>query len=173
MHPFWWRVCSPFHHEDASKGSLAQEEVVNLGQPLRICAATDPSMPSIIVTVWTWTHQGRHEALFLEMAANQRIHFLRRTRSRRLAWGSHGVWRLLWDGSTIRLQLFNFQCCETATLRQVEFYVDPENPRQMVDGSGRTIRYLGVLYMSLYQHERRRALSLSGQEGPGGEWVIL
>ena len=23
---------------------------------------------------------------------------------------------------------FNFQCCETATLRQVEFYVDPENP---------------------------------------------
>ena len=64
-------------------------------------------------------------------------------------------------------------CCETATLRQVEFYVDPENPRQMVDGSGRTIRYLGVLYMSLCQHEHRRALSLSGQEGPGGEWVIL
>ena len=130
-------------------------------------------MPPIIVTVWTWEHQGRHEALFLEMAANQRIHFLRRTRSRRLAWGSHGVWKLLWDGSTIRLQLLNFQCCETATLRQVEFYVDPENPRQMMDGSGRTIRYLGVLYMSVYQHEHRRALSLSGQEGPGGEWVIL
>ena len=36
-----------------------------------------------------------------------------------------------------------FRCCEGARIRQVEFQVDPVDPRFMVDGTGRRIRYLG------------------------------
>ena len=119
-------------------------------------------MPSVAVIVWSWQHEGRHEALFLELGDSYRIHFLRRTRSRRLAWGSCGTWALLMDCITIRLQLRNFRCCEGARIRQVEFLVDPVDPHFMVDGTGRRIRYLGVMHMSIFQHDPRRALSLTG-----------
>ena len=130
-------------------------------------------MPSVAVIVWSWHHEGRHEALFLELGDSYRIHFLRRTRSRRLAWGSCGTWALLMDCITIRLQLRNFRCCEGARIRQVEFQVDPVDPRFMVDGTGRRIRYLGVMHMSIFQHDPRRALSLTGDVGPEGDWVVL
>ena len=130
-------------------------------------------MPAITVIVWSWQYEGRREALFLELADSYRIHFLRRTCSRRLAWGSCGTWVLLRDRNTIRLQLRNFCCCVGARIRQVEFLVDPVDPRYMVDDSGRRIRYLGVLHMSIFQHDPRQALSLTGDEGPEGKWVVL
>ena len=77
------------------------------------------------------------------------------------------------DCITIRLQLRNFRCCEGARIRQVEFQVDPVDPRFMVDGTGRRIRYLGVMHMSIFQHDPRRALSLTGDVGPESDWVVL
>ena len=135
--------------------------------------STANPMPSIAVVAWSWRHEGRHEALFLELGDSHRIHFLRRTRSRRLAWGSCGTWVLIMDCITIRLQLRNFRCCEGARIRQVEFAVDSTDPRFMVDDAGRRIQYLGVLHMSIYEQGPRRALSLDGDEGPQGEWVVL
>ena len=55
----------------------------------------------------------------------------------------------------------------------MEFQVDPVDPRFMVDVTGRRIRYLGVMHMSIFQHDPRRALSLTGDVGPEGDWVVL
>ena len=122
--------------------------------------------------MFTWHHEGRKEALFLELSDQYRIHFLRRTRSMRLAWGSFGTWRLLKLYNELVLQLSSFQCCEGARVRCVEFRIDPGCPGRMIDGTGRAIQYLGVLSMS-WETGIERALYLTGPGEDVEEWVVV
>ena len=129
-------------------------------------------MPVIQACVFTWRHEGRCETLFLELSDQYRIHFLRYTRSRRLAWGSIGTWRLFMLHDGLVLQLSNFQCTIGARVRNIEFRTAPANPGRMFDDTGRSIQYLGMLYMS-WETTSTRALSLTGPEAEDPQWVIL
>ena len=57
-------------------------------------------------------------------------------------------------------------------MRNIEFRTDPASPGRMFDDSGRSIQYLGVLYMS-WETATTRALSLTGPEAEDPQWVIL
>ena len=63
---------------------------------------------------------------------------------------------MLHDG--LVLQLSNFQCTIGARVRNIEFRTASANPGRMFDDSGRSIQYLGMLYMS-WETTSTRALS--------------
>ena len=70
------------------------------------------------------------------------------------------------------LQLSNFQCCARARVRNIESRTDPESPGRMIDGSGRSIQYLGVLFMS-WEIGAARALSITGPSAEDPKSVIV
>ena len=142
------------------------------------------SMAALQCYVFSWSHEGRREGLFLEATAMQRIHLIRRTRRGNIRWGSHGTWRLFMIRGQPVLQLDNFQYCPQAHVRHLTFTVDPRNRGFMVDQHGRVIRFLGRLSMVIFAGPQRapslpdtddwvslwpfsRVSRSSGREGPG------
>lgn len=117
--------------------------------------------------VFAWRHEGRHEALFLEQSPNHRVHFLRLTRSWRVGWGSDGRWQLHVVQNSLQLELLDFRCCKGAHYRHIVCYVDETRPRWMIDGTGRSIKYLGALQLRL---DIPRALARTDDDE---EWLVL
>ena len=108
------------------------------------------AMAALQCYVFSWSHEGRREGLFLEATAMQGIHLIRRTRRGNIRWGFHGTWRLFMIRGQPVPQLDNFQCCPQAHVRHLTFAVDPRNRGFMVDQRGRVIRFLGRLSMVIF-----------------------
>ena len=128
-------------------------------------------MASINCVVFSWYHQGRVECLFLELSESHNIHFLRKTRSGRIAWGSVGTWHAFLMPNGPRLCLRSFSCCLGARLNNMTFDVDPHDPRRMIDGTGRVLYYKGNLRMQYtVLNPRRRLQALTAEDD---EWIVL